>query len=279
MLDENPWKPFEPWRSLRGVLSNYRHPSARPALSAGARAKSVSILEARRLARQGALFVYPEVVLGNPYQAAHVLRWLLHFPMFHRGGLYWSTGDWVVRFNDAVPPICLPGVRCPETFLKVVRYPIASYVSKRQVARSGSAYLVRKGVGKPFIHPADAICIDGLGHEEAAEILGRVERFYSYDIYTAYSYFAAIAGSLSIVVPDAGWPIERWYASEEDRWGVAYGEERVDWARSTEHLVLPRLQAEEQKSLESVRAFFASLECAHVQGSSASRFAGNERGS
>lgn len=258
-IHEIDWRPFSPAGSSARVVENYYLGMKRPKLSAHGRAKPIHMLEARQLAHQGAFVVYPEITRGNPYRARNVLRWLLHFPMHHMGAMHWGAGDWVVRFNDAIPRIVIPGINFIDRPLKVVKYPIDLYASSKQSSRAGSAYLIRKGRGKPPVHPPDAICIDGMSHERAAEILGSVERFYSYDTYTAYSYLAAVAGALSIVVPDPGCSIEAWYPSVEDRWGVAYGEDMVGWAMSTAYLVQGRLHSEESKSLEDVRALVERL--------------------
>ncbi len=259
LIHEIGWHPFSPAGSIARVVENYSQGMKRPKLAVRGRARPVHMFEARRLVNQGAFVVYPEITLGNPYRARNVLRWLLHFPMHHMGAMHWGAGDWVVRFNDAVPRIVLPGINFIDRSLKVVKYPIDLYAASKKSRRAGSAYLIRKGRGKPPVHPPDSICIDGMSHEQAAEVLGRVERFYSYDAYSAYSYLAVIAGSLSIVVPDPGRPLEAWYPSVEDRWGVAYGEDMLDWAMSTAHLVQARLHSEESNSLEDVRALVECL--------------------
>jgi hypothetical protein len=259
LIHEIDWRVFSPAGSIARVVENYCLGMKRPKLSAHGRAKPIHMFEARKLAEYGAFVIYPEITLGNPYRARNVLRWLLHFPMHHMHAMHWGAGDWVVRFNDAVPRIVLPGINFIDRSLKVVKYPIDLYASSKRSSRAGTAYLIRKAREKPYVHPPDAICIDGMSHERAAEILGSVERFYSYDTYTAYSYLAAVAGAVSIVVPDSGRSLEAWYPSVEDRWGVAYGEGMVDWAMSTAHFVQARLQSEEFRSLEDVKALVAHL--------------------
>lgn len=259
LINEIGWDFFSPVESMREVTRLYRAGMRKPRASPYGRANPVNIFKARQLAKDGAFFVYPELILGNPYGASKVIRWLLHYPMYHSRAINWSVGDWVIRFNDAIPKLVLPGVNFMGGTLKVVRYPVEVYSSKKRTKRSGSAYLIRKGANKSPIHPPNAICIDGLTHEEAAEVLGGVEKFYSYDVYTAYSYLAVVAGTLSIVVPDPDRSLEEWYPSVEDRWGLAYGEDMAEWALSTAHLVPGRLRSEEVKCLENVRAFVSYL--------------------
>lgn len=242
-------------RGVKGLVRRIASRNSQGKIFAGSKASWLTMFEAAELAREGAIFIYPETVIDNPYDAQHVVRWLLHFPMYWNKKIGWNQNDYVIRFNDAVPPQKLSGIHFIDDFLKVVKYPIDVYLAAPSEERSGAAYLVRKGTNKSFVHPADAICIDGMSHAAAAAVLKRVKVFYSYDLYTAYSLFAVLAGCESIVVPDEGLTIEQWYPSEQDRLGLAYGDEHLPWARSTAPQVLERLRAEEVNSFESVKQF------------------------
>lgn len=256
MLDE-PAKKLR--RGIRGLKLRFSNLFFDGKVFSGCLAPWVNIIEASRLAEHGAIFVYPEMILDNPYKAKHVVRWLLHYPMFWKKKITWNYGDVVIRFNDAVPEQHISGVNFVKDFLKVVKYPIDIYQGDITTQREGSAYLVRKGEGKSFIHPKDAICVDGLSHSETAKILKRVKTFYSYDLYTAYSLFAVVAGCDSIVVPDDNLELEKWYPSEADRFGLAYGVGQLEWARATTPKVLDRLLSEESKNRENVEKFIALL--------------------
>ena len=87
--------------------------------------------------------------------------------------------------------------------------------------------------GKPRIaETRGAIPIDGLSHEEIADIFNRCSVFYSYDEATFYSQYAAICGCLSVVVPGLYSSREEWVASHPiARYGVAYGLDDLDHAR------------------------------------------------
>lgn len=256
MLDE-PAKNLR--RGFRGLKLRYTNLFFQGKIFSGCLAPWVNIIEASRLAKQGAVFIYPEMILDNPYEAKHVVRWLLHYPMFWKKKIAWNYGDIIIRFNDAVPEQQVSGINFVTDFLKVVKYPIDTYQDDGTTQREGSAYLVRKGEGKIFIHPEDAICVDGLSHSETAEILKRVKTFYSYDLYTAYSLFAVVAGCDSIVVPDDNITLENWYPSEADRFGLAYGVEQLEWARKTTPKVLERLHSEESKNRKNVEKFIEIL--------------------
>lgn len=223
------------------------------------KAKIINVLEAKSLVKKGAICIYTDTVLGNPYQAKKIVRWLLHYPMFFHKQVCWNQGEIVIRFNDNIPKQNLSGIIFLDQLLKIVKYPIDLYLSKISKDRSGSAYLIRKGIGKDIIHPPNSICIDGLSHHEIATILGKVQYFYSYDLYTAYSSLAAISGCVSIVVPDENVSILDWYPSIEDRYGISYGIENIKWAIETQSLVLKKLKKDEEININNTKLFIASL--------------------
>jgi hypothetical protein len=123
--------------------------------------------------------------------------------------------------------------------------------------------MVRKGRDKSFVHPPDAIPLDGLSHDEIAAAFNSTEIFYCYDEATLYSQYAALCGCLSIVIPGlypdrAAWARARPIA----RYGVAYGLDDVGHAINTQHLVFHDLQRHADMGRASV-ARFVGLTRAH----------------
>jgi len=205
------------------------------------------------------IVIYPEVTNGNPLNARNVVRWLLYPPGKHTGKIHYGTGELYVRFNNAFGRFELPGSTTLADELRVVHYPLDLYDPPVPGApRAGTAYLVRKGAHKlPLYHSTDSIRIDGLSHREIGDIFRTVETFVSYDSYTAYSWFAALAGCDSVVVPDEGVTEDVWYPDPADRYGISYGCNGLEGARQTRHLVRQRLVAEEDNNLETVARFVA----------------------
>ena len=80
--------------------------------------------------------------------------------------------------------------------------------------------------------PKDPVCIDDRARRDRV-IFNQVEYFYSYDLYTMYSDYAAMCGCVSIVVPILGLTKEEWRPAHEARFGVAYGMEDKEWAQKT----------------------------------------------
>ncbi len=212
--------------------------------------------------------VYPEITFGNPLNAKNVVRWLLHNPGFDpktgqetkpyfygKGELYFRIGNWFKDFQHT-------GSTTSTSFLQVFHYPLHLYNKQdTKIERSGTAYLIRKGANKRIIHNLDdSILIDGLKHEEISKIFKRVKTFISYDSHTTFSYFAALCGCDSIVIPDEGVTKSEWMPNTEDRYGVAYGFEDLPEARTTAHLVLDRFEKFQSSSKESVKNFLAETE-------------------
>lgn len=211
--------------------------------------------------------VYPETVYGNPLLGANVVRWFLHHPGYFSGSVGINRGELHVRYSDWQR---LPQVEWCSAFpgsLRPFKIPACYTPPAVDVPRSGTAYCLRKGTGRPIVHDLEgSVLIDPLSHEHTAEVFRRVKTFISYDLYTTYSSLAVLCGADSVVVPDPALTETQWYAKEEDRWGLAYGFDRLEAARATAARQRARRQGLEADSLRSVAAFAAHAR-AHFQAS------------
>lgn len=205
-----------------------------------------------------AVVVYGEMIDGNPLRARHVVRWLLHRPGFHTGRIHYGADDryffYQQAFND---PALNPDA---DNLLRTMFVRDDIYRHDNHGPRQGSCHLIRKGKGRPFVHEADSILLDGMSHAEMAAVFNRVRCCISYDTYTMYSLYAAMCGCISIVVPEEGVSKEQWYPDERDRYGMAYGMDDIEHAERTGPLVLPRLKEQEDEANRSVRHFIARCE-------------------
>ncbi len=211
----------------------------------------------RRDVGPDSIVIYPEIVLGNPLGARHVVRWLLYRPGL-RDPYRFGPDEMFFRAGEMAD---LPEVTGGAADLFLWRINDAYYDQGRR-DRKGACYLVRKGTDKPRLpETADAICIDGLPHAEVAEIFNRCTTFYSYDEASFYSQYAAICGCDSVVVPGLYPSRTEWVAHHPTaRYGVAYGLDDLDHARATRDLVIEQLRAQEAAGLETVRRFIALTE-------------------
>lgn len=213
-----------------------------------------------RLARtrdlSDAVVVYPEIVSGNPLKAKHVVRWCLHKPGFHTGKVAFGKDDLLFYYQDAFYDPALGeefrGNRLTLSWLN------QEYRQTNFGARSGSCYLLKKGKGRPLVHDLkDSVPVDALSHREKAAAFNRATYFYTYDAYTTYSRYAALCGCIPIIVPLPGVSREEWVRSEEERYGLAYGADDIDWAVRTRPLLLRRIEQEQELQREMLGAFVA----------------------
>lgn len=202
--------------------------------------------------------IYPEIISGNPIQGRNVVRWLLHHPGFFTGAVSYGTNEYFIRYHNWVKKIDTINSKMSEKVLYITHFPFEIYNKDNQSNnRSGTAYCIRKGAGRRIIHNTeDSILIDGKTHEEIAKIFKSVKQFISYDTETAYINFAALCGCESIVIPKEGVSIDEWRPSIEDRYGIAYGFENIDFANKTKHLIRNQMQKKENENIESA-IFFA----------------------
>jgi len=214
------------------------------------------------------IVIYPEITFGNPLGAKNVVRWLLNNPgsnssrkdgvgdyYYGTGELYFRMGVWFHDFQHA-------GSTTSKSFLCVVHYPFELF-NLNDVAdeRIGTAYCLRKGKSKQVVHDQrDSILIDGKRHRDIAQIFKRVKTFISYDSCTSFSWFAALCGCDSVVIPDPGVSEASWMPDPQNRLGVAYGFENLEHARETRPLLLERMRRTEVDSLRSVAEFLAEAD-------------------
>jgi hypothetical protein len=211
----------------------------------------------RRIARfrdlKDAIVVYPEIVSGNPLGVERVVRWLLYAPGFHTGEVNFGKDDLYFFYQEKFNDLALNPDH--ENLLRVSTVHQA-YEQTNFSTRSGAAYIVRKGEGKILNqHPANAIKVDALTHSAKAEVFNEVKYFYSYDLYTMYSVYAALCGCISIVIPEPGVSRGEWYPEDDRRFGIAYGPTDEQWAVETRPALIERLQKERGEEDALVKAF------------------------
>jgi hypothetical protein len=209
------------------------------------------------------IVVYPETVFGNPLNAKHIVRWLLHIPGFNNKKIYYSSNELHFLFHEAYRKFQIPNCTLSDLILTIWHLPINKYLSfeNTQGNRSGSAYSLRKGKGRELVHDLrDSVLIDGKSHEEIAEIFHKVKVFYSYDLHSQYSKFAALAGCDSVVVPDPLISKEQWHPDSVERLGIAYGSWEIDSARESRKQLIEHCLNQENDSIANVKLFIEEID-------------------
>jgi len=211
------------------------------------------------------IVIYPEITFGNPLRAKNVVRWLLHNPGHHTGVIYFGPGEIYYRYADHfLGDFAYPGSEMADLILRVQYSPLELYkeqANEPKRERRGTAYCMRKGKGRAMAHDVvDSILVDGKSHKEVSAIFKSVKQFISYDPQTHYSYLAAIAGCESVVVPAEGTTKEQWKPTLEDRYGLAYGFDDLEFARATRHLALERQISLDRDSQQNAKDFMSDIE-------------------
>lgn len=187
--------------------------------------------------------IYPEIVMGNPTKAKHVVRWLLNTPGVI-GGDEFSWGDTDLVYKQ------LSFFDCKKNYngyLHCFDYQLDTFQNFNNKRPIKNAVIIRKGkkIHTEFNqHPPNSIIIDPqlTSNFEAAKLFNQIECLYSYDPITYYSNAAALCGVTSIVIPDPKMPSKEFYLKNKlAKFGVAYGQEYINHAIKTKHLVKKHL--------------------------------------
>ncbi|PSU71653.1 WavQ, partial [Photobacterium phosphoreum] len=204
------------------------------------------------------IVIYPETVLGNPLKAKNVVRWLLHKPGNFSKNIFYGQNEIYFKFDDGLVGDFKHYNSITSDFkLNIWHVPFEIY-NKNNVdsKREGEAFSIRKGVNKQLIyHNKNAINIDGLTHQQIADVFKKVERFISYDSYSAYSSFAVLCGCKSIVIPDDNVSESEWYPDSDNRLGLSYGFDNLKFAEDTMNEKVALMKKKDEQQSETVKEF------------------------
>lgn len=200
--------------------------------------------------------IYTEIISGNPLNARHVVRWFLNKPGFFTNKINYGKNELYlyhqIVFNDVD---INPNI---DNKLYVAYFNKEVWKQTNFNKRSGSCYILRKGEDREISHNiATSIKIDGLNHEEMEKIFNRTKYFYSYDLQTAYTMFAAMCGCIPIVMPKEGVSSIQWQPREELRYGIAYGnsKEEIAYSINTRDRIIPYLDKLKDETNNDVKLF------------------------
>lgn len=202
------------------------------------------------------MFIYPEIITGNPYNAKHITRWLLNTPGIIAGNGVYGKSDLVYKFWNYFKAPDEDNVngelRCFD--LKLNQF------NNKNFPKSGECFLIKKGAyaGKKINkHSSSALNLDKfISDEYLSYVFNLKEKFISYDVLTYHSIQAALCGCISIVIPDDGVTKEQWINTcPINKYGVAYGVDDIEWAKNTMHLVRDNLIKLENESLILIKNF------------------------
>lgn len=171
----------------------------------------------------GDIAVYPEVIRDNPFGAKRVVRWLLNTASgLPNDGLRYA---WTEGISD--DPLLTVNIIEPELW--------TPYTGPRE----GVAYWVGKGHFDPSALPEGAIPITRDNYptrESLAGLVRRLDYLISFDPFTAVITEAVVSGTPVVVLPHEMGQAVIGMESQWNLYGVAWGFDELDKARSNVHL-------------------------------------------
>lgn len=216
--------------------------------------------------------IYCEGTTGNPLHSKKTVRWMLselgkNVPEYFLET--WDKNELVYYFNSESQ--FSPDNRNIYKLLTCLY--IDPLLRDVQIPRNGWCHTYRKtnyhnGV-IDFFHPPDSFEITRT-ETEYLQIFNQYEYFVSYDPLTFLSVIAALCGCISIVYPIKGVSKKEFYKTlyahqyltemGEDLYGVAYGVDEIEWARSTLPMVKEQWNAFENYQKKTVQSFLQDIE-------------------
>lgn len=202
------------------------------------------------------IFIYPEIIVGNPYNAKHIVRWILNTPGIMGGDGKYQNTDMVYKYWNyfKIENNVLGELRCMDLKLDIFY--------NKNIKRSGECFMIRKGI---FLnkeldkHSSDSLNLDYCEDDQhLSNIFNERKIFISYDTMTYCSIQAALCGCISIVIPDIEISKEEWIQKcPMAKYGIAYGLNDIQWAIDTMHLVKDNLIKIENESYFLIKDFIS----------------------
>jgi hypothetical protein len=226
----------------------------------GSSAKFLDQESIQNLDINSSMFIYPEIISGNPYSAKYVTRWLLNTPGVIAGDGQYGENDLIYKYWDYFKA---PDESKVNGELRCIDLKLDIYFNRNNPNRIGECFLIKKGFafGKDLNkHSSHALNIDHfISDEYLANLFNEKLMFISYDALTYHSIQAALCGCVSIVIPDPGISKEEWIEkSPINKYGIAYGLNDIPWAKQTMHLVKDHLLGIEEEACQLIKKYVSN---------------------
>lgn len=206
--------------------------------------------------RRDYVVVYPEIVHGNPLHMTNVVRWILNTPGVCGGvgeGFYDSIedADLIYKYSTFFECACKYRGIMRTTFID---YEI--FYNRGLQRDIKECFLIKKkGIQKKY-HSDNAIDLGTVQHQWhlAAELFNRCEIFYCYDNECFWVTLAALCGCVVVVIPNSELSSNEWKCHFPfNKYGIAFGIDEIDWAKSTSDLVYDHCIQTQREDLETVK--------------------------
>ena len=204
---------------------------------------------------ENTIVIYGETIKGNPLNAKYIIRWILApigICSLIDNYKTWNPNDLVYYFNSEDKFIKEPEKVGKEYKLLNILFINPNAINFNLQSRSGTCHTFRKShyhKNLLLIHPKGSFEITrSHTQKECIKIFNKYRYFISYDPLTFLSVIAALCGCVSIVKKVDGLSKDGWLnmlaiaeylkeSGENTLYGIAYGADDLENAKSTLHLV------------------------------------------
>jgi hypothetical protein len=216
--------------------------------------------------------IYPEVIVGNPLNSKKVARWVLFFPGFYGGEEKFADSEYVFSYNKAFVENTIYKNSLEIKILDT----LINEIHDLGMARTRDVILLKKGTSNiryrkwRYLRPmmkslydlesADNIINESKNVAEYNLELNKIRYFISYDNYSYHSILAALAGCISVVIPDIKKSRESFFDDYPERLSnVSYGFQDINSPRKPE-VLREKLNRLELENIEYVRELVQEIE-------------------
>jgi hypothetical protein len=171
--------------------------------------------------------IYPEIILNNPFNAKHVVRYILY-----RQEKEYEPGEIIVPYNRAFNSLKLPEQRI--LYLPVLDHELFTDL---KLPRKGRAFYVGKGAKSRRVPETEGLpeITPNMGHDQRvfANLFQRLELLYSYDNMTCLTDVARLCGCPVVIIGNGSFSMDQLENSETGVAGIGFGVEQTEYAMAT----------------------------------------------
>lgn len=208
-----------------------------------------------KLNKDKLVVIYPEITQGNPYNAKHVVRWIL----FHTNPqveFTWSYDDVYFYYSDFFNT----SRKEDKKFLNCYDFKLDKFKDKN-LNRDGYCHIARKkapldyGLTEKFNSEDLFNGHASNGIDWLVDKFNEKKYFITYDDATFYSVIAALCGCISVVLYDKNKKEDLKKNMLTHKYGIAYGFEEVDESIQNRKLIRPNLENMISNSFKTINDF------------------------
>lgn len=208
------------------------------------------------------LIIYPEIERGNPFQAKHVVRYILsksHLVEVNGGShsTTWGDNDFWLYFHS----LFYDDIK-EKNILHLIHSKVDDYVNLGMDRDIEACFTYRKNPSPTTLyHPQNSIEIHyNTPDKELIKIFNECKRFYSYDTETYLNVLAALCGCESVIIPQKGKNKQEIINNQPTfKYGIAYGTDDIEHANKTQPLVRQHLNFLENKQTQDTLKIFNKI--------------------